>query len=226
VMKLMHKYYDDLPAQPPPPKLGTVEPEQKGERIAYVHKIAQMPAFMVGYHVPELGHPDTYPLSVAARILFTGQSSRLYQRMVYQDQSALQVAGDCFLLEDPGLFFCFAIMQPGHTAEEGRNTMFEEIDRLKNEPVDEKELQKAKNQLESEFIFGLQSVSDKGFWMGYYQILLGDYSKLFEEAEKFQQVTVEDVQRVTKEYLNEKNRNVVVLVPEMPEEHTTTSESD
>ena len=224
VMKLMHKYYDDIPAQPPPPKVGTVEPEQRGERVAYVHKIAQMPAFMVGYHIPEFGHPDTYPLSIAARILFTGQSSRLYHKMIYQDQSALYVGGDCFSLQDPGLFYSFAIMQPGHTADKGRNTLFEEIDRLKNEPVKEKELQKAKNQLESEFIFDLQSVSDKGFSIGYYQTLLGDYSKLFEEAEKFQQVTAKDVMRVAKKYFNEKNRNVVVLVPEMPEEPASTSE--
>ena len=218
VMKLMHKYYDDIPAQPPPPKVGTVEPEQKGERIAYVHKIAQMPAFMVGYHIPEFGHPDTYPLSVAARVLFTGQSSRLYQKMIYQDQSALHVGGDCFSLQDPGVFYCFAIMQPGHTAEGGRNTLFEEIDKLKNEPIDEKELQKAKNQLEAEFIFNLQSVSDKGSWIGYYHTVLGDYSKLFEEAEKFQQVTAEDVMGVAKKYFDEKNRNVAVLVPEMPEQ--------
>jgi zinc protease len=224
VMKLMHKYYDDIPAQPPPPKVGTVEPEQKGERMANIHKVAQMPAFSVGYHIPEFGHPDTYPLSVAARILFKGQSSRLYQKMIYQDQSALHVGGDCFPLEDPGLFYCFAIMQPGHTAEEGRNTLFEEIDKLKNEPVNEKELQKAKNQLEAEFVFDLQSVSDKGFWIGYYQVTLGDYSKLFEEAEKFQKVTAEDVMRVAKKYFDEKNRNVVVLVPEMPEEHTSASE--
>lgn len=222
VMKLMHKYYDDIPAQSPPPKVGTVEPEQRGERIAYIHKIAQMPAFMVGYHIPQFGHPDTYPLSVAARILFTGQSSRIYKKMIYQDQSALHVGGDCFTLQDPGLFYCFAIMQPGHTAEEGRNTLFGEIDKLKNEPVNEKELQKAKNQLESEFIFGLQSVEDKGDQIGYYQTLLGDYSKLFEEAKKFQQVTAEDVMRVAKKYFNENNRNVVVLVPETPQEQGST----
>ena len=220
----MHKYYDDIPAQPPPPKVGTVEPEQKGERIAYVHKIAQMPAFVVGYHIPEFGHPDTYPLSVAARILFTGQSSRLYQKMIYQDQSALHVGGDCFSLQDPGVFYCFAIMQPGHTAEGGRNTLFEEINKLKNEPMDENELQKAKNQLEAEFIFNLQSVSDKGSQIGYYQTVLGDYSKLFEEAEKFQQVTAEDVMRVAKKYFDQKNRNVAVLVPEMPDEPASTSE--
>ncbi len=217
VMKLINKYYGDIPFQPPPPEVGTVEPEQMGERIAYIHKIGQMPAFMVGYHIPEFGHPDVYPLTVAARILFTGESSWLYQKMVYQDQSALWVGGDCFTLEDPGLFFAFAIMQPGHTAEEGQKTLFQQIDRLKNEPVNAKELEKAKNQLESEFIFGLQSVSDKGNQIGYYQTILGDYTKLFDEASKYQAVTAEDVMQVAKKYFGEKNRNVVVLVPEMPE---------
>ena len=220
VMKLMHKYYDDVPSQPPPPKVGTVEPEQRGERIAYVHKIGQMPAFIVSYHIPEFGHADIYPLRVAAQILFNGQSSRLYQKMVYQDQSALTVAGDCFTLQDPGLFFTFAIMQPGHTAEEGEKTLFEQIDKIKTEPVDPKELQKAKNQLESEFVFGLQSVSDKGEQMGYYQNILGDYAKLFGEANKYQAVTAEDVMRVAKKYFDANNRNMVVLVPEMPKEQT------
>ena len=218
VMKLMHKYYDDVPSQPPPPKVGTVEPEQRGERIAYVHKIGQMPAFIVSYHIPEFGHADIYPLRVAAQILFNGQSSRLYQKMIYQDQSALTVAGDCFTLQDPGLFFTFAIMQPGRTAEEGEKTLFEQIDKVKNEPVDPKELQKAKNQLESEFVFGLQSVSDKGEQMGYYQNILGDYAKLFGEANKYQAVTAEDVMRVAKKYFDTNNRNLVVLVPEMPKE--------
>ncbi len=217
-MKLMHKYYDDVPSQPPPPKVGTVEPEQRGERIAYVHKIGQMPAFIVSYHIPEFGHADIYPLRVAAQILFNGQSSRLYQKMVYQDQSALTVAGDCFTLQDPGLFFTFAIMQPGHTAEDGEKTLFDEIDKIKNEPVDPKELQKAKNQLESEFVYGLQSVSDKGEQMGYYQNILGDYTKLFGEANKYQAVTPDDVIRVAKKYFDTNNRNVVVLVPEMPPE--------
>jgi zinc protease len=222
VMKLMHKYYDDVSSQPPPPKVGTVEPEQIGERIAYVHKIGQMPAFMVSYHIPEFGHADIYPLRVAAQILFNGQSSRLYQKMVYQDQSALTVAGDCFTLQDPGLFFTFAIMQPGRTAEEGEKTLFEQIDKIKNEPVDPKELQKAKNQLESEFVFGLQSVSDKGEQMGYYQNILGDYTKLFGEANKYQAVTAEDIMRVAKKYFHENNRNLIVLVPEMPGEQSTT----
>ncbi len=221
VMKLIDKYFGDIPFQPTPKQVGTVEPEQMGERIAYVHKLGQMPAFAVGYHIPEFGNQDIYPLTVAARILFTGQSSRLYRRMVYQDQSALAVSGDCFSLEDPGLFFAFAIMQPGHTDEEGRQTLFQEIERLKNEPVDPQELAKAKNQLESEFIMGLQSVSSKGEQIGYYQTILGDYAELFDEAGKYQAVTAEDVMRVAKKYLDGKNRSIAVLVPEMPEGMST-----
>ena len=216
VMKLINDYLGDIPFQPAPEGVRTVEPEQRGERIAYVHKIGQMPAFAAGYHIPEFGHDDIYPLTVASRILFTGESSRLYQKMVYQDQSALAVAGDCFGLEDPGLFFTFAIMQPGHTAEEGQLSMFEQINRLKEELVDPGELAKAKNQLEAEFIFGLQSVSDKGSEIAYYQTILGDYTRLFEEANKYQAVTAEDVMRVAKEYFDQKNRTVAVLVPEMP----------
>ena len=217
VMKLMKKYFGDVPYQPAPKQVRTVEPQQRGERIAYVHKIGQMPAFAVGYHTPESGHPDIYPLTVAARILFTGQSSRLYQKMVYKDQSALAVAGDCLSLEDPGLFFVFAIMKPGHTAQGGQDTLFKEIERLKNEPVDPEELAKAKNQLEAEFILGLQSVSAKGQKIGYYQTILDDYSQLFEEANKYQAVTAEDVMRVAREYFDPKNRTVAVLVPEMPQ---------
>jgi len=216
-MKLLEKYFGDIPFQLAPRQASTVEPQQQGERIAYVHKIGQMPAFAMGYHIPEFGNPDIYPLTVAARILFSGQSSRLYQKMVYQDQSALGVSGDCFSLEDPGLFFVFAVMQPGKSAQEGQQTIFSEIEKLKKQPVDPKELAKAKNQLESEFVFGLQSVSAKGQQIGYYQTILGDYSQLFEEADKYQAVTAEDVMRVAKEYFGENNRTVAVLVPEMPE---------
>jgi zinc protease len=217
VMKLINQYLGDVPFQPPPAEVGSIEPEQLGERISYVHKIGQLPAFIVGYHIPEFGHPDIYPLTVAARILFRGESSRLYKKMVYEDQSALAVAGDCFSLEDPGLFFTFAIMQPGHTAEVGQQVLFEFINKLKEEPVDSTELQKAKNQLEAEFIYGLQSVSAKGEEIGYYQTVLGDYTRLFDEVNKYQAVTAEDLMRVAKKYFDKKNRTVTVLVPEMPE---------
>ncbi|TET68831.1 MAG: insulinase family protein [Candidatus Zixiibacteriota bacterium] len=220
-LNVIHKYYDDMPSQPPPPSVTTVEPEQLGERRADVHKIAQLPSFIVGYHIPEGGHPDIYPLEVAARILFTGQSSHVYQRLIYQDQIATFVDGAALTVEDPGLFYILVGIQSGHTTEEGEKALYEEIDKLKSEPVTEKELQKAKNQLEAEFIFDLESNSDKGEWVGYYETVLGDYSIMFEEPAKYQAVTAEDVVRVCKKYLDKKNRTVVTLIPEAPPEPGT-----
>jgi zinc protease len=91
------------------------------------------------------------------------------------------------------------------------------MERLKNEAVDPQELAKAKNQLEAEFVFGLQSVSAKGQQIGHYQTILGDYSVLVDEANRYQAVTAEDVMRVAQKYFDSKNRTVAVLVPEMPE---------
>jgi zinc protease len=215
-MELIHKYYDDVPKGPIPPKVDEPEPPQIGERIAYLHKIAQLPAIVMGYHTPDFNHPDLYPLQVAARILFFGESSRLYHKMVYQDQSALYVGGDCFTLEDPGLFYIVAMMTPGHTVDEGKKTILDEIEKMKTELVTPQELQKAKNQLESEYIFGLQSADQKGSSLAYYQSLAGDYEAMFEVPQKFQAVTAEDVQSVVKKYLIDRNRNTVILVPEMP----------
>jgi zinc protease len=213
-LETVHKYYADMTAQIPPPPVTIVEPEQIGERRADVHKIAQLPSFIAGYHVPEAGHPDTYPLEVAARILFTGQSSRAYQRLIYQDQIATFIDGGVWALEDNGMFYVMAGMQSDHSTKEGEAALYEEIDKLKNQPVAEKELQKAKNQLEAQFIFGLESNSDKGEWVGYYETILGDYSIMFREPARYQAVSAQDVMRVCQKYLNEKNRTVVTLIPE------------
>jgi len=220
-LKTIHKYYADMPAQPPPPAVTTAEPEQIGERRAEVHKIAQLPSFVVGYHVPEAGHPDTYPLEVAARILFTGQSSRVYQRLVYRDQIATFVDGGAWILEDDGMFYVIGGIQSGHTTQEAETALYQELDKMKSQLVADKELEKAKNQLEAEFIFGLESNSDKGESVGYYEIILGDYSRLFEEPAKYRAVTAEDVMRVCKKYLDKKNRTVVTLIPESPPEPGT-----
>jgi predicted Zn-dependent peptidase len=217
-LKTIRKYYSDISAQPAPPPVTTVEPEQIGERRADVHKIAQLPSFIVGYHVPEAGHPDTYPLQVAAKILFDGQSSRVYQRLVYQDQMATFVDGGVWALEHNGMFYVLGGIQSGHTTEEAEKALYQEIEKTQSELVPDKELEKAKNQLEADFIFDLESNSDKGEWVGYYETVLGDYHKMFEEPARYQAVTAEDVMRVCNQYLSKKNRTVVTLIPESPPE--------
>jgi len=216
-LELAKKYFGSIKSRPLPAREMTTEPEQLGERRIELHKIAQLPGLGAAYKVPKLGDPDTYPLEVAAKILFSGQSSRVYKKMVYEDQMALFVDGGAYILQDAGLFYALVGMQPGKELSEGEKTLYAEIEKLRTEPVSQKELQKAKNQLESEFVFGLQGVDNKGFQIGYFQTIYGDYNLLFQIGNKYQAVTAEDVMRVTKKYLDPRKRTVVLLIPEAPQ---------
>jgi zinc protease len=216
VMALVQKYYGPIKAEIAPPAIKTVEPEQLGEKRIYYHRMAQLPAFIAGYKIPEGKNPDFFALKVAARVLFGGESSRLYNRLVYKEQKALFVEGEAGRHQAPGLFYVMAAAVPGSNLDSVEAEVWQEFDRLQTEPISEADLQKAKNQLESEFIMGLQSNEDRAVQVGYFEIDMGDYMNIYKEADGYQAVTAADVMRVAKKYLTSRSRTVVILVPEMP----------
>jgi predicted Zn-dependent peptidase len=216
VMKLVWKYYGPIQAEVKPTPVRTVEPKQRGEKRIEYHKMAQLPAFIAGFKIPEGKSPDIFPLKVAARVLFGGESSRLYRKLVYEEQKALFVQGEASRLQNPGLFYVMAGAIPGVNLDSMEAEVWQEIDKLQNEPISATDLQKAKNQLESEFIMGLQSNESRAQEVGYFEIDTGDYQNIYKEAEGYQAVIAEDVMRVAKNYLTSRNRTVVILVPEMP----------
>ncbi len=215
-IKLIKKHFADI--EPGPDRIyrpTTEEPEQIGERRAKIHKISQLPGFFVGYRVVESGHEDFYPMRIVAKILFDGESSRAYKRLVDEEQLCLFTGGDLFEFENPGLFYVIAVMQgPGKSVEDAEAILYEEIDKLKTEPIPDDVLQKAKNQIEAELWMQLQSNDQKAQRIGWYETIRGDYNEMFGEMDKYMAVTAEDVMRVAKQYLDERKRNVVILVPE------------
>ncbi len=214
VVKTIDKYFGKIPGNSDVPRPIWDEPEQKGERRIDFHKVSQLPIFVAGYHAPAAGSPDSYPLQVLARILSGGESSRAYQRLVYNEQIALFAGGDYGPNEAAGIFYAYAAMQPGHTTAEGEKSLYDEIEKLKTEPVTAEELEKAKNQQEAEFYMGSQSLEDKASRLGYYETILGDYNILFTEADKYNAVTAEDIMRVAKKYLDPMQRTVITVIQE------------
>lgn len=210
----VEKYYGKIPAQEAPYPVSTLEPPQKGERIAYVKRQAQLPMLLAGYHVPAFNHEDYYPLQVLQKIMSDGRSSRLYKELVYEAQIALYAGGGLLETEDPGLFYFYLGMNPGYDLEDGKAMLFKEVERFSTEPVSDRELQKAKNQLEADFIFGMQTNMRKALNLGDYEVRGGDYNLLFGAAEKYQAVTADDIMRIAKKYLVEDNRTTIILVPE------------
>jgi len=215
-MRSVKKHYGKIRPEEPPPPVTTVEPEQKGEKRIDFHKVAQLPAIFAGYKIPEGSHPDIFPLRVAGKVLFDGESSRLYHRLVYTEQKALFVEGAAMVTEDPNLFYVAAQAVPGADMEEIKKAINEEIDRLKAEPISDRELQKAKNQMETDFINRLQSNEGRAEEVGSFEIDTGDYTNIYSYPDKIQAVTADDVMKVVNEYLTDRGRTVINLIPEQP----------
>ncbi len=213
-LRWIETWYGSIPQGKPIPRNVPREPAQTAERRTVVYDAnAPLPAVIFTYHMPEAGHPDLYALEVAANILSNGQSSRLYRKMVYEQQIALQAGGQTIVLEDPGVFFFFAILQGDHTVQEAETALQEEVQRLQSTPVTLPELEKAKNQLISQEVFQRQTVQDKGESLGYASVILGDVSRVNKELAQFQKVTAEDVQRVAQVYFKPGSRTVVHMLP-------------
>ena len=92
IFQICEKTIEPIPSHAPPPPVTTVEPPQLGERRLVVHKQAELPLLMIGYHVPATNNADFYATNILRTILFEGESSRMYQRLVDKDQLALDVS--------------------------------------------------------------------------------------------------------------------------------------
>jgi zinc protease len=214
VFQLCEKFIEPIPSHAPPPPVTTVEPEQLGERRLVVHKEAQLPLLMIGYHVPQTKNDDFYALNVLRTVLFDGESSRMYQRLVDKDQIALEVASEIQPAFDPTLAIVFAQPKQGVDPQKCEKAIYEELERAKATVITDQELEKAKNIRLMEFYQQMRTINGRANTIGTYEVFFGDYGKLFEAAKNYATVSKEDVQRVAKAYFGANNRTVATLLPE------------
>jgi zinc protease len=214
IFALCEKYLEPIPAHAPPPAVTTVEPEQIGERRLLIRKPAELPLLEIAYHVPQTNSGDFYALNILRTILFAGESSRMYSRLVDKDQIALDVDSSLSQGFDPTLLVINAQPKEGVDPQSCEKAIYEELERVKSGLVNDQELQKAKNIRLAEFYKQMETISGRANTIGAYEIFFGDYHKLFDAGQKYSAVTKEDVQRVAKLYLGPNNRTVGTLLPE------------
>lgn len=209
----IEQYFSRIPRGPAVPKVGAVEPRQLGERRIMVKQQAELPAVFAGYHTPDIKHADSFALEVLQGILSSGKSSRLYKALVYEKQLALYAGGDYDnVANDPSLFYVYAGVMPGKTTDEVEKALYAEIEKLKTTPVADEELQKAKNQIESSFIMGQDSIFYQAMLLGQFETV-ANWKLLETYVDTVRAVTKEDVMRVAQQYFTEDNRTVGILVP-------------
>jgi len=217
IFSLCEKYIEPIPSHAPPPPVTTIEPEQLGERRLVVHKPAELPLLMIGYHIPKTDNPDFYALNILRSVLFQGESSRMYQRLVDKDQIALDVSSSVQPAFDPTLAIVIAQPRQGTDPQACEKAIYEEIENLKSTLISDRELEKAKNNRLAEFYREVRTINGRANTIGTYEVFMGDYNKLFDAAKSYSAVTKEDVQRVAKKYFGANNRTVATLLPENAE---------
>jgi len=216
VLELIKKYYGDWPKTPPPNLNIPAEPKQTKEQVKnYVWKDSEIsPKLLIAFHGPnfEIKDDDYCALELAARILFMS-SGRLTKKLYKDLQLVEYISGGMQDAKDPGLFEISTSLKRGKSIDEVKPLIFEELEKLKNEPVSERELEKAKNSVKAEMIYRMDNPFSVAYTIGHFQIEGGDYNMLFEIQKKYSEVTPEMIQQVAKKYLNSDNRTVLTLLP-------------
>jgi zinc protease len=218
IFQLCEKYIEPIPTHAPPPPVTTTEPEQLGERRLVVRKPSQLPLVFVAYHIPQTNSSDFYALNVLRTVLFQGESSRMYQRLVDKDEIALDVSSSVEPAFDPTIIEIAAQPKQGVDPQKCEKAMYEEIESAKNAPISDRELEKAKNIRLADFYREMRTINGRANTIGTYEVFFGDYKKLFDAAKNYSAVTKEDVQRVAKTYFGANNRTVATLIPDNTEE--------
>jgi zinc protease len=205
--------FGDIPEGPEIQRPKIEEGPQRGEKRLFVKKEAELPFIVSAYKVPDIKHEDGFALDVLGSILSDGKSSRLYQKLVYQQQIALSAwAGYEGLYKDPFLFLTGATAASGKNIEEVEKAINDEIEKIKKAPPSEIEVQKAKNQIEASFIMGQDSIYMQAKMIGTFEMIGG--WRLWERyLEGIRRVSPEDVRHVAEKYLVSDARTTGILMP-------------
>ena len=212
----LEKTFGGIPAGTPVSQFSIQDPPQTGERRVMVQRPTQVGTVCVAYHVPNLRTPDSYVLEVIRAILSEGKSSRLYEHVVHSRALAVEATADYSLVSvDPSLFYLTASVLPEKSMTEVENALYDELERLKKIPVDARELEKAKNQLEATFVFDQDSLFSLGQNLAEYETA-SDWSAISNYLPSIRSVSAEDIRRVASKYFTPQNRTVGTLIATGP----------
>ena len=196
------------------PRVTAKEPDQSGRReLTKSDPNAPLPAVASAFKLPPQGHADSYPLQIAFDILSAGESSRLYRRLVYEEQSAVAAQAQLLLLEGPSLGFLFGVANQGRDVNEVAASVRDVVDGLAKAPPGNEELEKARATIVSRLVVGRQTAQDKADAVGAAASLLRDPQRYNTELARYQAVTAADVQRVVREYLAESRETRLFIQP-------------
>ena len=213
-LKLIKKYFENIPAQAPPPAPDVAEPEQKAERRKTIEdNFAPTARIDMAYKIPPGDSADWYALSVVGQVLSHGTSSRLHQKLVKEKEIAQSVSAGPDERRGPSLFWFSLGARPGSDLAVLEKLVYDEIERLQRELIADWELDKVRMQLRREQAQQLYSTRRRANSLGHYAVYYDNPNLINTVWQKYQNVEKGDLLRVAKKYFNEGNRTVVITMP-------------
>ncbi|MEL6945507.1 MAG: insulinase family protein, partial [Bacteroidota bacterium] len=180
------------------------EPLQKEARDRDLEGNIPLDAVYLAFQMPDRLHDDYYTVDLLSDILCNGRSSRLYQKLLKEKQFFAQI--DCYISGtiDAGVLIVEGRPSEGVSLEQAEVAIWTELDKLMEEGIGERELQKVKNRVESTLVFSEASILNKAINLSYFEVI-GDIERINREVELYQQITTEDMMRVAKSILRRDN---------------------
>jgi predicted Zn-dependent peptidase len=210
--QLAERYFNSMEYREPAPRLLVEEQEQRGERRFVIEESSQ-PIYIEGYHVVSNQHPDYQAINLLSSILTSGRTSRLYRKMVVEDQTALQVSslngfpGSKY----PGLFLTYVIPNQGVDMEDVEKTLREEFQKIIDEGVTEEELNRVRTNARASLVRSLTSNQGVAQTLAFAHVNGGSWKTAFTDLDRLSNVTVDDIQRVAEAYIKKSNRTVGMI---------------
>jgi predicted Zn-dependent peptidase len=212
-LKVVKKYFGAISRVPLSPLRVTAEPPQGGERRVELLADAS-PYLLIGYHKPTLPSFDDYVFDVIDALLSRGRTSRLYRTLVQERGLAesIDTANGLPGSQYPNLFVFLAAPRHPHTAKELEGAIYEEIEKLKREPVTARELEKIVNQFRADLVRDLDSNSGLASKLSYYEAITGDFRYITRHIQVIESIKPEDIMKAARTYLTAENRTVATVV--------------
>ena len=226
--KWTKKYFGAI-GRPPTkiPRVSVTEPARKEDRQEVLSSAkAPLPAFAVTYLAPSVRSADEPALELADEILSGGQSSRLYQSLVYEQQVAQRASFDADLREDAGLLTFRVILAGGKTLAEAEKSLNEQIEKVLKNGVTEAELEKAKNRFLTGKLMERETNNGKANALGEAVVMYHDPDHINTDLAKYQAVTAKQVKEVLNKYLKGKKKVLIEYLPETNKEAAKPEEMD
>jgi predicted Zn-dependent peptidase len=212
--ELVKKYYSTIPCGKGEIYRPAVdEPDLVREIRDTVFDNIQLPAVVQAYRIPAQGTKDYYAVEMLGQLLSQGESSRLYRKLVDEEQKAVFVGNFPLGLEDPGVAIAFGIANMGIDLEDLENSMDYVIESAAEELISDEEFQKLRNQVENDFVSSNSRMAGIAESLANYHIYYGDANLINTELERYLEVTKEDILNAARKYYNKNNRVVLYYLP-------------